>query len=36
MKAILDSMYGYWAFLLAISLGMAAFIYFMWLQGSLA
>jgi len=35
MKAILSSMYGYWAFLLALSLVAASLIYFFFLQGSM-
>jgi hypothetical protein len=33
MKAIIDSMIGYWLLLLALSLGAAALIYHFWLRG---
>ena len=32
MKAIIDSMLGYWAFLLSLSLGASAVIYLTWLK----
>ncbi len=32
MKAIVDSMLGYWILLLAISLGLASLIYIFWLR----
>ena len=32
-KALLNSMWGYWLFLLAISFAMAGGIYFIWLRG---
>jgi hypothetical protein len=35
MKRILNSMFGYWMVLLAISLGLAAGIYEIWLKGSM-
>ncbi len=33
-KRMLSSMWGYWMFLLAISFGIAAVIYWVWLRGS--
>jgi len=35
MRWFIDSMIGYWVLLLAISLGIAAVIYEVWLRGSL-
>jgi hypothetical protein len=35
MKSLIDSMLAYWVFLLLISLGVAAGIYFMWLKDTL-
>jgi hypothetical protein len=35
MKALLNSMWGYWFFLLVISFGLASGIYFIWLRGNL-
>jgi len=35
MRWFIDSMWGYWLFLLTISLSLAAVIYFVWLKGSL-
>lgn len=35
MKAFIDSMLGYWILLLAISLGVAAMIYQLWLRNVL-
>jgi hypothetical protein len=32
-KRMLNSMWGYWLFLLAISFGVAAAIYWIWLKG---
>jgi hypothetical protein len=34
MKALLNSMWGYWLFLLAISFGLAGGIYLIWLRGN--
>ena len=34
VKRLLDSMWFYWLFLLAISFGIAAVIYFVWLRGT--
>jgi hypothetical protein len=36
MKWFIDSMLGYWVLLLVVSLCAAAFIYEMWLKGTLA
>lgn len=35
MQMILNSMLGYWVFLLAISLGLASLIYYFFLQGTM-
>jgi len=35
MRVILDSMLGYWVFLLAVSLGLASLIYYFFLQGTM-
>lgn len=35
MQLILNSMLGYWMFLLALSLGAASLIYFFFLQGTM-
>lgn len=35
MKALIDSMFGYWILLLAISLGAASLIYVFWLREAL-
>jgi hypothetical protein len=35
MKRILNSMFGYWMLLLAISIGLAAGIYQIWLKGNM-
>jgi hypothetical protein len=35
VRALTGSMWGFWFFLLAISLGMAAAIYYVWLRGNL-
>jgi len=34
VKRMLSSMWGYWMFLLTISFGVAAAIYWIWLRGS--
>jgi len=34
VKRLLNSMWGFWLFLLAISFGVAAAIYLIWLKGS--
>jgi hypothetical protein len=34
-KAVLNSMWGFWLVLLAISFGMAGGIYFVWLRGNI-
>jgi hypothetical protein len=34
VKRMLSSMLGYWMFLLAISFGVAAIIYWVWLRGT--
>jgi hypothetical protein len=34
VKRMLNSMWGYWMFLLAISFGVAAIIYWVWLRGT--
>ncbi len=34
VKRMLSSMWGYWMFLLAISFGVAAVIYWVWLRGA--
>jgi hypothetical protein len=34
VKRMLNSMWGYWLFLLAISFGVAAAIYWIWLKGT--
>lgn len=35
MKALIESMLGYWILLLAISLGLASLIYVFWLREAL-
>jgi hypothetical protein len=35
MKALIDSMLGYWVLLLSLSLGAAALIYVIWLKNVL-
>ncbi len=35
MRALIDSMFGYWMLLLAISLGLASLIYIFWLREAL-
>jgi hypothetical protein len=35
VRALTSSMWGYWFFLLAISMGMATVIYYVWLRGNL-
>jgi hypothetical protein len=35
MKSLLDSMLAYWILLLAVSLGVAALIYLIWLKDAL-
>lgn len=35
MRLILNSMFGYWTFLLTISLGIASLIYIFFLQGTM-
>lgn len=35
MKALMDSMLGYWVLLLAVSLGLASLIYVFWLREAL-
>jgi hypothetical protein len=35
VRALTSSMWGFWFFLLAISMGMAAVIYYVWLRGNL-
>jgi hypothetical protein len=34
-KRMINSMWGYWLFLLAISFGVAAAIYWIWLKGNI-
>jgi hypothetical protein len=34
VKVLLNSMWGYWFFLLTISFGVASGIYFIWLRGN--
>lgn len=34
VRRLLNSMWGYWMFLLAISFGVAAAIYWVWLRGT--
>lgn len=35
MKVLIESMFGYWMLLLAISLGLASLIYIFWLREAL-
>jgi hypothetical protein len=34
IKRMLNSMWGYWMFLLALSFGLSAIIYWVWLRGT--